>query len=176
MCIRDRLNVPASDLKVEDGTVFSGSKKITYAELVGGKHFNHQVKWNGKTGNPMDIEVPAKPKPPAEYKVVGKPLPRRDVAWKVFGTGDFVTDVRVPGMLHARVIRPPRAACSIRGVDESSIKGLRGVQVVREKDFVAVVAPREWDAVRAAQMLKVDWHTLDGVFPEMAKLHDHIRT
>jgi len=93
----------------------------------------------------------------------------------VFGTGDFVTDVRVPGMLHARVIRPPRAACSIRGVDEGSIKGLRGVQVVREKDFVAVVAPREWDAVRAAQQLKVDWHTLDGAFPEMDKLYDHVR-
>ena len=171
----NRLGVPASELKVENGTVFSGGKKITYAELVGGKHFNHKVQWNGKTGNPMDIDVPAKPKPPAEYKVVGKPLPRRDVAWKVYGTGDFVTDVRVPGMLHARVIRPPRAACKIHGIDESSIKGIRGVQVVREKDFVAVVAPREWDAVRAAQQLKVDWHTQDGAFPEMGKLYDHVR-
>src|SRR5262245_66532234 len=99
----------------------------------------------------MDIHVPAKPKPPTAYKVVGKPLPRRDVAWKVYGTDDYVTDVRVPGMLHARVIRPPRAACEIRGVDESSIKGIPGAKVVREKDFVAVVAPREYDAVRAAR-------------------------
>lgn len=169
------LGVPAAQLKVENGVVSFNEKQTTYAELVGGKYFNHAVKWNGKTGNPMDIEVPAKPKPPADYRVVGKPLPRRDVAWKVFGTGDFVTDVRVPGMLHARVIRPPRAACQVRGVDESSIKGMPGVQVVREKDFVAVVAPREWDAVRAAQNLKVDWHTLDGAFPEMAKLYDHVR-
>ncbi|HXU41382.1 MAG TPA: molybdopterin cofactor-binding domain-containing protein [Burkholderiales bacterium] len=171
----NKLGVPVSDLKVENGTVFAGDKKTTYAELVGGRQFNHRVQWNGKTGNPMDIQVPAKPKPPAEYKVVGKPLPRRDVAWKVFGTGDFVTDVRVPGMLHARVIRPPRAACKVRGVDASSIKGIPGAQIVREKDFVAVVAPKEWDAVRAAQRLKVDWHTLDGAFPEMAKLYDHVR-
>ena len=168
----EKLGVPVSQLSVQDGIV---NHKITYAELVGGKYFNHPVKWNGKVGNPMDIEVPAKPKPQAGYKVVGKPLPRRDVAWKVFGTGDFVTDVRVPGMLHARVIRPPRAACKVRGVDESSIKSIPGAQVVREKDFVAVVAPREWDAVRAAQRLKVDWHMLDAPFPEMTKLYDHIR-
>ncbi|MEA3192738.1 MAG: nicotinate dehydrogenase subunit [Betaproteobacteria bacterium] len=171
----NKLGVPVSDLKVENGTVFSADKKTTYAELVGGKHFNHKVQWNGQTGNPMDIQVPAKPKPPAEYKVVGKPLPRRDVAWKVFGTGDYVTDVRVPGMLHARVIRPPRAACKVRSVYEGSIKAIRGAQVVREKDFVAVLAPREWDAVRAAQQLKVDWHAVDGAFPDMAKLYDHVR-
>src|SRR5262249_29881184 len=156
---------------VQDGVV---NERISYGELVGGKFFNHQVKWNGQTGNGMDIAVPAKPKPPAEYKVVGKPFPRRDVAWKVYGTGDFVTDVRVPGMLHARVIRPPRAACKVRRVDESSIKGISGAHVVREKDFLAVVALKEWDAVRAAQRLKVDWHMLDAPFPEMAKLYDHI--
>jgi len=171
----EKLKVSASDLKVENGTVFAGQKKVTYAQLVGGKYFHHQVEWNKQVGNGMDIKVPAKPKAAADYKVVGKPFERRDVAWKVFGTDQFVTDVKVKGMLHARVIRPPRAACKVRGVDEGSIQSIKGAQVVREKDFVAVVAPREWDAVRAAQMLKVDWHTLDGVFPEMAKLHDHIR-
>ena len=171
----DKLGAPVAQLKVEDGTVFAGSAKTTYAELVGGRYFNHQVQWNQQTGNPMDITVPAKPKTPAEYKVVGKPLPRRDVAWKVYGTGEFVTDVRVPGMLHARVIRPPRAACSVHGVDESSIKGIRGARVVRKKDFVAVVAPREWDAVRAAQRLKVDWHYDAKAFPAMDGLHEYIR-
>ncbi|HUQ24152.1 MAG TPA: molybdopterin cofactor-binding domain-containing protein [Burkholderiales bacterium] len=170
-----KLGVPASQLKVQDGVVSSSEKQITYGELVGGKHFSHPVKWNGQTGNGMDIDVPAKPKAPADYKVVGKPLPRRDVAWKVFGTGDFVTDVRVPGMLHARVIRPPRAACKVRSVDAGSIKGIPGAQIVREKDFVAVLAPREWDAVRAAERVKVDWHMLDGAFPEMAGLYDHVR-
>ncbi len=171
----DKLGAPAAQLKVEDGTVFAGSAKTTYAELVGGRYFKHQVKWNQQTGNPMDITVPATPKQPADYKVVGKPLPRRDVAWKVYGTGEFVTDVRTPGMLHARVIRPPRAACSVRGVDESSIKGIRGARVVRKQDFVAVVAPREWDAVRAAQQLKVDWHYDAKAFPVMDALYEHIR-
>jgi len=170
-----KLGVPASGLKVENGIVFSSEKKISYADLIGGRHFHHKVEWNKANGNAMDIKVPAKPKETGEYKVVGKPLARRDVAWKVFGTDDYVTDVRVKDMVHARVIRPPRAACKVRGVDEGSIKSIRGARVVREKDFVAVVAPREWDAVRAAQMLKVDWHALDGAFPEMAKLYDHIR-
>jgi CO/xanthine dehydrogenase Mo-binding subunit len=170
-----KLGVPASQLKVENGIVFSSERRISYAELIGGRHFNHQVEWNKQIGNAMNIKVQAQPKAPSDYKVVGKPLARRDVAWKVYGSGDFVTDVRVPGMLHARVIRPPRAACKVRSVDESSIKAIRGARVVREKDFVAVVAPREWDAVRAAQRLKVDWHMLEGVFPDMDKLHDHIR-
>src|SRR5439155_956208 len=145
------------------------------AVLTGGKHFNHQVEWNKKVGNLMDITVQVKPKAPSEYKVVGKPIARRDVAWKVFGTDDYVTDVRVKGMLHARVIRPPRAACKVRGIDESSIGKFKGARVVRSKDFVAVVAPREWDVVRAAQALKIDWQTLDGAFPPMEKLHEHIR-
>jgi nicotinate dehydrogenase subunit B len=170
-----KLGVPVSQLKIENGVISDGSKQTTYAKLIGGKRFGEPVEWNKKTGNFMDIGVKAKPKTPDQYKVVGKPFERRDVAWKVYGSGDFVTDVRVRGMLHARVIRPPRAACKVRGVDESSIKGIRGARVVRDKDFVAVVAPREWDAVRAAQQLKVDWHTLEDVFPEMSALHDHIR-
>ncbi|HEY6820763.1 MAG TPA: molybdopterin cofactor-binding domain-containing protein [Burkholderiales bacterium] len=169
------LGVPSSELKIADGVVSGGGKQVTYAQLIGGKRFGEQVEWNKQVGNFMDIKVQAKPKAPSEYKVVGQPIERRDVAWKVYGTRDFVTDVRVPGMLHARVIRPPRAACKVRGVDESSIKGIRGARVVREKDFVAVVAPREWDAVRAAEKLKVDWHLLEAPFPEMSKLHDHIR-
>ena len=171
-----QLGAPSGELKVEDGTVFSPSgKKASYAELIGGRYFRHQVEWNKRTGNFMDIKVQAKPKSPSEYKLVGKPFVRRDVAWKVFGTGDYVTDVRVKGMLHARVIRPPRAACKVLEVDESSIKAIRGARVVREKDFVAVAAPREWDAVRAAQQLKVKWHALESAFPAMEALHDHIR-
>ena len=171
-----RLGVPAEQLRVEDGTILSqDGRKVAYSELVGGKYFHHQIEWNKQVGNAMDIKVQAKPKTSQEYRVVGKPFARRDVAWKVYGTDRFVTDVRLKGMLHARVIRPTRAACKVRSVDEASIKSIRGARVVREKDFVAVVAPREWDAVRAAQRLKVDWHALDGAFPAMDQLHEHIR-
>ena len=170
-----RLGVPESELAVSGGVVSGQGKSVSYAQLIGGKRFDQQVEWNKQTGNAMDIKVQAKPKPPSAYKVVGKSFARRDVAWKVYGTDDYVTDLRLAGMLHARVIRPPRAACKVRGVDEASVKGIPGVRVVRERDFVAVLAPREWDAVRAAQALKVDWHALDGAFPEMKALHDHIR-
>src|SRR5256712_11345249 len=170
-----KLDVPVDQLQIEDGVIRSAAKQVSYAELIGGKYFHQQVEWNKQVGNVMDIKVHAKPKSPADYKVVGKSFARRDVAWKVYGTDEFVTDVRVKGMLHARVIRPPRAACSLRGVDESSIKSVRGARVVREKDFVAVVAPKEWDAVRAARMLKLDWHTQANAFPTMDGLHEHIR-
>jgi CO/xanthine dehydrogenase Mo-binding subunit len=170
-----RLGVAESELAVADGVVSGGGKSVSYAQLIGGKRFNQQVEWNKQTGNAMDIKVQAKPKAPGAYKVVGKSFARRDVAWKVYGTGDYVTDVRLPGMLHARVIRPPRAACKVRAVDEASVKGIPGVRLFRERDFVAVLAPREWDAVRAAQALKVDWDAPGGAFPEMNALHDHIR-
>jgi len=83
--------------------------------------------------------------------------------------------VRVEGMLHARVIRPPNAGCTAAAVDEGSLKGIPGARVVREKDFLAVVAEREWDAVRAAEALKVKWSAECAPFPRMADLHDHIR-
>ena len=173
-----RLGVPAERLTVAGGVISSiddPAKKVSYGELIGGKHFNAKVEWNKTTGNLMDIKVEAKPKSPAEYKVVGKPIPRRDVEGKVFGTSPFVTDVRLPNMLHARLIRPPKAACAIGGVDEASIKTIPGARVVRDKELLAVVAENEWDAVRAAQALKVAWADAGDVFPPMAKLHDHIR-
>jgi CO/xanthine dehydrogenase Mo-binding subunit len=169
------LSIPEKDLAVASGVVSAQGKSVSYAELIGGRHFHQPVEWNKQTGNFMDIKVQAKPKAVSDYKVVGKSFARRDVAWKVYGSGEYVTDVRVPGMLHARVIRPPRAACKVRGIDESSVKAIAGVRVVRERDFVAVLAPREWDAVRAAQALKVDWHALEDAFPEMEALYQHIR-
>src|SRR5881628_376169 len=174
-----KLGLPVERFRVGDGVVSSVSeraKKTSYAELIGGRHFHHQVEWNKQIGNPMDIKVQAKPKSPSEYRVVGKPLPRRDVAGKVYRTDKYVTDISLPRMLHARVIRCSRAACTVGGVDEGSIRAVKGARVVREKDFVAVVADHEWDAVRASRMLKISWNeTKKDPFPPMAELYDHIR-
>lgn len=173
-----QLGVRQERLTVSDGVIASlddASRRVSYADLIGGKYFNSKVEWNKQTGNRMDVKGRAKPKAPSEYKVVGKSFPRRDVAWKVYGTGSYVTDVSVPGMLHARVIRPPRAACTAVKVDEGSIRSIRGARVVHVSDFLAVVAEREWDAVRAAQRLKVEWSEAKNPFPPMEKLHDHIR-
>jgi len=173
------LGVPASELRVDEGVVsVSGdaAKRISYAQLIGGRYFNARVEWNKQVGNFMDIKVRAKPKSPSEYRVVGKSFPRRDVPGRVFCTADWVTEVKVPGMLHARVIRPARAACTPVKVDEASIKSIKGARVVREGNFLAVVAPKEWDAVRAARMLKVEWsEPKDPPFPAMERIYDHIR-
>ena len=174
----EKLNVPVAQLSINDGEVSvktNPAQKITYAELIGGKFFNSKVEWNKQIGNPLDVKGLAKPKSPAEYKVVGQSLPRNDVAWKVFGTGGNIADVKVPGMLHARVIRTPVAGGLAEKVDESSIKHIKGAKVVREKNFLAVVAPREWDAVQAARALKVTWSASPKPFPEFDKLHEHIK-
>ena len=123
------------------------TRQISYADLVGGKYFHQQVEWNNKMGNALEIKVRAEPKKVSDYKVVGKSFPRADVTGKVCGTVDYVTDVKLPGMLHARVIRPPVAGATPVSVDEASIKAM-GASVVRVKDLVAVVQ-RGWDACAA---------------------------
>jgi CO/xanthine dehydrogenase Mo-binding subunit len=93
----------------------------------------------------------------------------------VFCTEDFCTDVKVPGMAHGRVIRPAVAGAVPVKVDESSIKDIPGVKVVWQKDFLGLIAEKEWDAVRAAEKLKVEWSNAAPAFPETAAIYDHIR-
>jgi nicotinate dehydrogenase subunit B len=174
-----KLGLAPGKLGVSDGVIFAlddAAKRVSYAELIGGHYFNAKVEWNKKDGNQMNVKVKAKPKPPAQYKIVGQPLARRDVAWKVFGTDKYVSDVSVPGMLHARVIRTPNAGSMIEAVDASSIGSIPGARVIREKNFLAVVADKEWDAVRAARLLKVTWSEAKNLFPTWDKVHDHIRS
>jgi len=91
------------------------------------------------------------------------------------GRQQFITDVKVDGMVHARVVRPLNAGCSLLSVDESSIRHIAGARVVREQNFLAVIADKEWDAVRAAEALKAEWSPQCQPFPAMAQLHDYIR-
>jgi nicotinate dehydrogenase subunit B len=173
-----RLGVPADRLEVTDGVVaVSGdpTRKVGYDELIGGHYFDLPLKWNGKLGNDLVAEGQAKPKPPGIYKIVGQSPPRFDVPAKVFGKLDYVTDVRVPGMLHGRMIRPPVAGALPVAVDEGSVHDIPGVRIVREQGFLGVVAEREWDAVQAAERLQVTWSEVRPPFPENAALYDHIR-
>ena len=173
-----RLGVPAGRLEVTDGIVSVSNdpaRKVSYGELIGGRYFDLPMKWNGKLGNDLVAEGQAKPKPPAAYKIVGQSPPRFDVPAKVFGALDYVTDIKVPGMLHGRMLRPPVAGAVPIAVDEGSVRDIPGVRVVHEKGFLGVVAEREWDAVQAAERLKVTWSEAPSPFPEMAALYDHIR-
>ncbi len=172
------LGAPAGSLEAWDGAIWVAGqpkRRVTYAALVGGKGFGAPIKWNGQFGNALAITGEAKPKAAAKYRVVGKPMPRRDVAAKVLGTAEYVSDLRVAGMLHARVILPPAAGAVPVSVDEASLSGIQGAQVVRQKDFLAVLAPVEWDAVRASRALKVSWSKPPPAFPDQAGLYDHIR-
>jgi len=173
-----RLGAEPAKLEVNDGVVSvkgNAAKKISYAEILQGRYFNHKLKWNKRYGNSLYAEGAAKPKKPSEYRVVGKSFPRTDVPGKVFGTMDFITDVKVPGMMHGRVIHPEKAGARPVGYDAGSIKHIKGARIVHEKEFLGVVAETEWDAVRAARALKVRWSDGGKPFTEMKDLYAHIR-
>ena len=163
-----QLGVPVTNLSVDNGVVSGGGKSVSYATLVGGKVFDTAI--TGKA--PL--------KSPSQYKVVGTRVPRFDIPDIVTGRKTYVQNVRVPGMLHGRVVRPRGQAnifaeapeggglanFTILSLDESSIKNIPNVQVVRKGDFLGVVAPTEFDAIQAAAQLKVTWSesdTLPGV-------------
>jgi len=143
----ERLGMPASELDAVNGEVRpkAGGSGIGFGELVGDRRFG------------MKVDKKAPLKKPASYTVVGKPLPRPDIPAKVTGTHTFVHDLRLPGMLHGRVVRPASVGATVVSLDESSIASIRGARVVRIGNFVGVVAPDEWDAVTAARKLNVAW-------------------
>jgi nicotinate dehydrogenase subunit B len=174
----DKLGVPADQLTVTDGVVHAASdptKNISYAQLIGGQFFNVHLDWNGKYGNQLYAPGKATPKDAKDYTVVGQPIPRDDIAGKVFAQTDFAMDVKVPGMVHGRMIRPLIAGAVPVNVDDSSIKDIPSAQVVWDKGFLGVVAEKEWHAIKAAQQLKVEWSQAAPPFPDQAALYDHIR-
>src|SRR6516165_2241470 len=172
------LSTPVDQLAVNDGVVTSradGTKRISYEQMLGGKYFNVQLDWNKQFGNTLYAPGKAQPKSPSEHKIVGQPIKREDVAPKVFAQEDFVTDVKVPGMVHGRMIRPDVAGAVPVKVDESSIKDIPGAKVVWDKGFLGVVADKEWDASKAAEKLQVQWSEVAPPFPDQNALYDHIR-
>jgi nicotinate dehydrogenase subunit B len=152
------LGVPAAQLSVAKGVVSGGGKSIKYGDLIGGRLFN--VRFSGT----------APQKKVSDYKVVGQRVPRIEIPDKVTGKYTYLHNVRVPGMLHGRIVRPRGQGAYGTGVkplsvDESSIKHIAGAQLVRKGDFVGVVAPHEYAAIQAAAQLKVKWQetsTLPG--------------
>jgi CO/xanthine dehydrogenase Mo-binding subunit len=174
----DKLGMPADQLTVTDGVVQAkddAAKKVSYADLIGGRYFNVHLDWNKKYGNPLYAPGKAQPKDPKEHKVVGQSIKREDIAPKVFAQENFCTDIKVPGMVHARMIRPAIAGAVPVKVDEASIKDIPTARVVWDKGFLGVVADREWDAIKASQQLKVEWSAATPPFPDQAALYDHIR-
>jgi nicotinate dehydrogenase subunit B len=174
----EKLGVPAERLSVNGGVVHTDTemaKSVRYADLVGGRYFNVTLAWNGKIGNPLYAPGKAKPKDPKDHRVVGQPIKREDVSPRVFAQMDFCTDIKVPGMVHGRMIRPKVAGAVPVKVDETSVKNIPGAKVVWNQGFLGVVADKEWDAIKASQQLKVEWSDAKPPFPDQAAIYDHLR-
>lgn len=140
----DEWEVPADDLIVEDGTVKNphGNQQASYWELMGVAPFGIEA-----TGT-------AVPKSPEDYSIVGTPTPRLDLPAKVSGGAAFVQDIRLPGMVYARVVRPPSYDATLESLDVNKVESLPGVvEVIRDGRFLGVVAEREDQAVRARAAL-----------------------
>jgi len=159
-----RLGKPAGDLEVADGVVRTkdASASVSYGDLVGDRAFGVKV----------DPKAPLKSH--EHFRFIGKSLRRPDIPSKVTGLHRYVHDLVLPGMLHARVIRPPAHGATLVNVDETSIGSIAGARVVRIQSFLAVVAEREWDAVRAARTLQATWTPGTGL-PDAATLFDSMR-
>jgi len=174
-----RLGLPIDRLTVTEGVIHeqgNPSRSISYGELIGDQLFNMPLEWNGIYGNNLGLKTRARLKEFKDYKVVGTSVRRKDIAAKVIPGVEFAVHVRTPGMLHGRLVRAPSAGATVSSVDKTSVSHIPGVQVVVEKDFIGVVAPKEWDAIKAARELKVNWDESDAGFPTTSEeLHDYIR-
>ena len=165
-----RLGVQINSLVVSDGVVSVDGegdfRSVKYGDLIGDKPFNLK-----STGT-------APQKPPNRYKLVGTRVPRVDLPDKMSGKYELVHHLRVPGMLHGRVVLPRgqgafAAAAKPLSVDDSSIKDIPTARVIRRGNFVGVVAENEWDAVKAAAALKVTWQDGPALPGQRRSLHSH---
>lgn len=167
-----RLELPPEDLSIEDGLVRGkNNRSVSYGELIAGDTIQLELA--------DDVAV----KDVGAYSVVGQSVPRVDLPAKATGELVYVHDVRLPGMLHGRVLRPPYAGVdagdfvgtSLIAVDESSVRDIPGlIAVVRIGDFVGVVAEREENAIKAAAQLKVTWKPTP-VLPDLGDIPTALR-
>ena len=178
-----RLGVPVDQLAVSAGVITvkaDPSKSVTYGQLIGGKRFNVAL-----TGNNINATTGvAKVKPVQELKIVGQSPQRYDIPAKVDGSLKWAVDVKLPGMVHARNVKPPVAGAKLISIDESSVRSMPGfVKVVSKGNYVAVVCEREEQAINAARQLKANWEkpatapfpSSEDLFTVHAQRHAHVQ-
>ena len=161
-----RLGVAVDQLTAADGVINplgDASRRVTYGELIGDRRFS------------MALSPEAKRKSPSSWSVLGTSVPRLDLPELVTGRFEFVDNVRVPEMVHGRVVRPPAVGAKVVSVDEDSVAGLPGVlKVVVQNDFVGIVAETLWQAMEAARSLSVTWSQGTGL-PDQSGFYDYLR-
>ncbi|HMB73289.1 MAG TPA: molybdopterin cofactor-binding domain-containing protein [Gammaproteobacteria bacterium] len=172
----EHLDAPSGQLTVGDGRIAMAnepSRSVTYAELVGGRRFDVALTGNNINATRGAAEV----KPVQELRFVGQSIQRYDIPAKVDGSLTWAVDVKLPGMVHARNVRPPVAGARLRSIDESSVADMPGfVTVVNRGNYVAVICEREEQAINAARQLQADWEPpAQAPFPASDELFNYIR-
>jgi nicotinate dehydrogenase subunit B len=161
-----KLDAPKSQLVVNNGIVSvrgHSERNISYSALIGGKPFNRKVPEAG----PVKL--------PDSYHLVGASIPRVDLPIKLTGQAAFIQDLRVPGMLHGRIVRPPSEQARLLSMDEDSVRNVPGlVRIFHRGNYIGVVTEQEEHAILAAQRLNVRWDE-KPTLPRMADLYKHLR-
>jgi nicotinate dehydrogenase subunit B len=164
-----RLGVAKDRITVKDGMVSGGGKRVSYGDLVKGQQLKLTIPVTGDLTSPMGLTVTGNPpmKPVSEYTIVGKPYRNSVIAAKVAAKEQWATDLRLPGMVHARMVHPKTLGSKLMSVGELDKKRFPNAQVVVKGNLVGVVAPSEWEAIQAAQQVAgttkwTDWKGLPG--------------
>ncbi|MEA2931018.1 MAG: nicotinate dehydrogenase subunit [Hyphomicrobiales bacterium] len=161
-----RLAASAEQLTVGDGVVSApNGNKVTYGDLASTIDLRREA------------TAKAKPNPPGTHRIVGQSIARFDIPGKVTGKAMYVQDMRPPGMVHGRVVRPPHYGATLASLDDAKARALAGViAIVRDGSFLGVIAEREEQAVRAREVLaQATWK--DGPqLPDPARLFAHLKS
>jgi CO/xanthine dehydrogenase Mo-binding subunit len=173
-----RLGVPKSQISVKDGIVSGGGKSMSYGDLVKGQQLKLTIPVSGSVTNIMGLTVEGNPpmKPVSEYTIIGKPYRNSVIPSKVAARETWATDVRLPGMLHARMVHPKTLGSKLVSAGQLDKTRFPNSQVVVKGNLVGVVAPTEWEAIRAAQQLAITtkWTEWKGL-PGNANLASYLR-
>ncbi len=172
-----QLGVPKDQISANDG-VFSAGKSISYGELVKGQQLKLTIPVTGTLTSPMGLTVTGNPpmKPVSRYTIIGKSYRNSVTASKVAGREQWATDVRLPGMLHGRMVHPKTVGSTLIAAGTVDKARFPNAQVVVKGNLVGVVAPSEWEAVQAAQQVAAStrWSDWKGL-PGHANLFQHLR-
>jgi len=174
----ERLGVPKDKLSVEDGIVSGGGKTISYGDLIKDQQLKLTIPVSGDLTSIMGLTIEGNPpmKPVSQYTVIGKSFRNSVISSKVQAKETWATDVRLPGMLHARVVHPKTLGSTLVSTGALDKTKFPNSQVIVKGNLVGVVAPTEWEAIQAAEQLAggtkwTDWQGLPG----SEKLHQHLR-
>jgi isoquinoline 1-oxidoreductase len=160
----EHLNTPVEQLTVENGIVFDKThtdNRVSYGQLANGKMIERQLK--------EKVAV----KTPSEFKIIGKPVTRRDAFEKVTGKAKYAGDIQLPGMLYAKILRPPAHGAKFVNVDTAAAKQIEGVQIVEDGEFVAVLHKYPDEAEKALSLIKATFDVPEATVDD-SNIFEHL--